>query len=37
MIEMHNEFGELTPKLNDVLNGVKSILFGEEDLGMRGN
>ena len=36
MIEMRNEFGELTPKLNDVLTGVKSILFGEEDLGHPG-
>jgi len=32
MIEMRNEFGEFTPELNDVLTGVKSILFGEDDL-----
>ncbi len=32
MIEMRNEFGELTPELNEVLTGVKSILFGEDDL-----
>lgn len=31
MIEMRQEFGGLTPQLNDVLSGVKSILFGEEE------
>jgi len=30
MIEMSNEFGKLTPELNDVITGVKGILFGEE-------
>ena len=32
MIEMRNEFGDLTQEINDVLAGVKNILFGEEDL-----
>ena len=36
MIEMRNEFGELTPEMNDVLTGVKGILFGEEDLAQPG-
>jgi len=31
MIEMRNEFGELTPEMNDVIAGVKGILFGETD------
>jgi len=30
MIEMRNEFGKLSPELNDVITGVKGILFGEE-------
>jgi len=33
MIEMRIEFGELTPELNEVLTGVKSILFGEGGVG----
>ncbi len=36
MIEIRNEFGELTPEMNDVIIGVKSILFGEEDLAQPG-
>jgi hypothetical protein len=36
MIEMRNEFGKLTPELNDVITGVKGILFGEESLSYPG-
>ena len=32
MLEMRSELGSLTPELIDVLNGVKSILFGEERM-----
>lgn len=32
MEQLNQSFGQITPEMNEVVNGVKSILFGEADL-----
>ena len=32
MIELRNEFGPVTPEMNEVVSGVKNVLFGEDEL-----